>query len=145
MYDVTHRCDNFIHTSALDSTESVHMCNMTHSYLWHDPFMCVIWSIRMFDAIHSHVWHNSSVCVIWLIHMCDMTHSYVWHDSFICVTWLIHMCDMTHSYLWQESFICMTWLSHTGALGSTESSSYTQHFCVKAACTHLFKVCCSVM
>jgi len=39
---------------------------------------------------HSYVWHDSFICVTWLIHMCDMTHSYVWHDSFICVTWFIH-------------------------------------------------------
>ena len=55
---------------------------------------------------HSFVWHDSFICVTWLIHMCDMTHSYVWHDSFICVTWLIHMCDMTHSYVWHDSFTC---------------------------------------
>jgi len=47
---------------------------------------------------HSYVWHDSFICVTWLIHMCDMTHSYVWHDSFICVThsyvWLIHVCQV---------------------------------------------------
>ena len=53
---------------------------------------------------HSYVWHDSFICVTWLIHMCDMTHSYVWHDSFICVTWLIRMCDVTE-------FICGTWLN----------------------------------
>ena len=56
----------------------------------------------MCDMTHSYVGHDSFICVTWLIHMCDMTHSYVWHSSFICVTWLIHMWDMTHSYVWQS-------------------------------------------
>jgi len=60
----------------------------------------VIQMIHMCDMTHSYVWHDSFTCVTWLIHMCDMTHLHVWHDSFICVTWLIHMCDMTHSYGW---------------------------------------------
>ena len=52
------------------------------------------------DMTHSYVWHDSFICVTWLIHMCDMTHSYVCHDSFIFVcfenesdvTWL-YMCS----------------------------------------------------
>ena len=51
----------------------------------------------MCDMTHSYVWQNSFICVTWLIHMCDMTRYicvtwliiYVWHDSFTCVTWLI--------------------------------------------------------
>jgi len=37
----------------------MYVCGMTHSYVWHDSFMCVTW----------------------LIHKCDMTHSCVWHSS----------------------------------------------------------------
>ena len=92
----------------------VHMCDMTHPYVWLDLFI----------HVHSHTWHASSICVTWLIHrctfahvtwlihMCDMTRSHVWHDSFICVTWHIRMCDMTHSYVWYDSFICVTWHIH---------------------------------
>jgi len=72
----------------------IHMCDMTHSYVWHDPFICVTWLIHMCDMTHSHVWHDPFIWVTWLIHMCDMTHSYAWHDPFICVTWPIHMSDM---------------------------------------------------
>jgi len=70
----------------------------------------VTWLIHMCDVTHSYVWRDSFICVTWLIHRCDMTHSCVWHDSFIGVTWLIHMCDVTHSYVWRDSFICVTWL-----------------------------------
>jgi len=90
------------------------MCDMTHSYVWHDSSIVRHWLIHMWDMTHSY--------------MCDMTHSYVWHDSsigatlthsyvrhdsficvrhdsFICVTWLNHRCDI-------DSFICVTWLIH---------------------------------
>ena len=46
----------------------VHLCDMTHSYMWHDALIFVIRRI-----IH----------VTWLIHTCDMTHSYMWLDSFL--------------------------------------------------------------
>ena len=88
------------------------MCNMTHSYAWHDSFICVTWLIHMCDVTYSYVWQNSFMCVTWLIHMCDMTHSCVWHGSFIRVTWLIHMCDIAHLYVWYGSFIRVTWLIH---------------------------------
>jgi len=111
---------------------------MTHSYVWHDSFMCVTWLIHMCDMTHSYVWHDSFICVAWLTLMCDMTHpstcarSYVWRDSFIRVTRLIHirditrsyvwhdsstsMCsvisDMTHSHTWHASFVYVTWPIH---------------------------------
>jgi len=72
----------------------------------------VPWLIHMCDMTHSYVWHDSFICVPWLIHMCAMTHSYMWHDSFICMTWLIHGCDRTLSYVtwlifkWHISVTC---------------------------------------
>ena len=45
----------------------------------------------MCDMTHSYGWHDSFIYVTWLIDMCDMTHSHVWHDSFICVTRLIYL------------------------------------------------------
>ena len=115
------------------------MCEMNHSYVWNDSFICMTWLIHVWDVTHSHVcycsficvtwpesfiWHDSFIRVTWPIYMRDMTHSHVWHDwficvtvlivmyeeSFICVTWFIHMCDMTHSYVRHDSFTCVTWL-----------------------------------
>jgi len=51
--------------------------------------ICATWLIHVCGMTHSYVWHDSLRCVTWLIHMCDMTHLDVWHDSFICVTWLV--------------------------------------------------------
>jgi len=109
----------------------VHVCGVTHSYVWHDSFICVTWLIHVYGdttqsyvswvhwffgipahTTHSYAWHDPFMCLEWVIHICAITHSYVWHDSFICVTRLIHMCDMTHSYVWHDSFICVTWLIH---------------------------------
>ena len=65
-----------------DVSDSRHMCDVS-------PLVCH----ESCDMTHSYVWHDSFICVTWLIHLCDMTHSYVWHGSFICVAWLIHTCD----------------------------------------------------
>jgi len=43
--------------------------------------ICVAWLLHMCDMTHSYVWHDSFLGVTWLIHMCDMTYSYVWYDS----------------------------------------------------------------
>jgi len=79
---------------------------------WYAPkkriHMCEIWLTQMCDMTHSYVWHDSFLHMPWLIKTCDMTHSCVWHDSLLWVTWLIAMCDMTYSYVWHDSlaFIC---------------------------------------
>jgi len=87
----------------------MHICDMTHSYVWHDAF----------------------ICVTWLMHMCDMTHAYLWHESFICVTWRIHMCDMTHSYVWQviwrNTFMCVV----------RECESHDSFICATHMCVSL--------
>ena len=87
------------------------ICDMTHSYVWHDSFICVTWLIHIWDMTYSYVWHDSFIRVTWLIHMCDMTHWNMWHDSFICATWLIYMCDMTHLCVRYDSFIYESWMS----------------------------------
>jgi len=60
-------------------------------------FICVTWLIHMCDMTHSYVWHDSFICVTCLIHMCDMPHSHVWHASFACVIFLVHLTFLTLS------------------------------------------------
>ena len=69
------------------------MCDMTHSYVWHDSIICVTWLIHMCDMTHSYVWHGKFTCQI-----------HVWHGSFTCVTWQIHV--------WHGSFTCATCQIH---------------------------------
>jgi len=36
-----------------------------------------VWLIRMYTMSHSYVWHDTFVCVPWLIYTCDMTHIHI--------------------------------------------------------------------
>ena len=90
-------CESSIRLS--NSASACYVCDMTHSYVWRDSFICVTWLLHMCDMTPSHVWHDSFIRVIWLFHMCDMTPLYARSNSFIRVTWLIHTSDITHTYL----------------------------------------------
>jgi len=84
--------------SLICATWLIHMCDMTHSYVWHDSIREHSFALPVsMNKTHLYVWRTTIKRVTWLIHMCDMTPSCVWHDSFICVACLIHVCDMTHS------------------------------------------------
>ena len=121
---------------------------ITEPYVWRDSFIRVTWHIHMCDVTHAYVWHVFGstrkwyvrhqvyscdtthayvcICVPWLIHVCDVTHSYVrhvlrhyskvtcatpgmfvWHNARICM----YMCAVTHSCVWRDSFICATYVA----------------------------------
>jgi len=91
------------------------MC-VTHIYMKSCFFVrvfvrSVTWLIHVCDMTHSCVWHDSFMCVTWLIHVCALTHSYLCRDS----ADVFGTDDMTKSFLWHNSFICVTWLVHTYA------------------------------
>jgi len=82
--------------------------HLTHSCVWRDLLLCVIWLIHFMCSI-------PTICTsTWRLHVWDMTPSCVWYDLFIsCVpcplfapapdafirgTWLSHVCDMTYSF-----------------------------------------------
>ena len=75
--------------------------DMTHSYMWHDSPIFLTQLMHIFDMNrvkcdmpHTYVLHNTFMCgntvlryyETWLIHTCDMTLSNVWLDGFICKT-----------------------------------------------------------
>ena len=86
------------------------MCDMTHSYVWHDSGICVMswirvtWLIHRCDVTHSYLLHDSFCAGRDSFHICYMTNSYLLHDSFYVGRDSFHMCDMTHSYLLHDSF-----------------------------------------
>jgi len=110
---------------------------------------CVTWLIHMCDMTHSHLWHDSFTCVTWLIHMCDVTHSCAWRDAFTCVTWLIQMCDVPHPdesvddffldsevqmvYIQRWSFKCVPFKCVTWLMSHIWMSQVTH---MNESCTH---------
>ena len=85
------------------------MYDTTHSYVWHDSFICVTAIIHMCNGLTLSAPAMNGANKV-RVHMGDTIYSYVWHASFISMIRFIHMCDMTHSYVWQQSFICVTGL-----------------------------------
>jgi len=96
------RHDSFICATRplICARESIHMCNMTHTYNA-TQLLCAAQDARIDRMLDT--------CVPWLIHMCDMAHSYVQHDSFKCATWHIHMWDMILSNVRHDTIMCATW------------------------------------
>jgi len=76
-------------------------CDMTHP--------CVTWLIHMCGMTHFYVWHDSFLCVTWRIHMCghDMTHSYVWYNSSMSVTWIFHLCIHVYVHMCTRIYVCI--------------------------------------
>ena len=87
------------HLSFKYVTWLIHVCAMTHWYMWHDSFICVprhpheIWTM--------HVWHvNVSVTHAWFVSGGDES----------CLVWTSHV-----SYEWVKSHMneaCLIWMSH---------------------------------
>jgi len=116
-------------------------CDMTHSCVWHDSFIRVIWLIHVCDMTHSCVWHDSSVGVAWLT-ICDMTHqsadalwigalfpSTSWsvtHDA--RATWLLRTCDMTPSYVRYDSFVRATEPMHISSIVAERCGAESRWF-----------------
>jgi len=111
---------NVRHDSITCATWLIHMCDMTHSHVWHDWYPAQIEllvlnrSTESWDESHTYEWvitliwisrvaHvNALQCIGSTIHTCDRTQSHDRHDSFTCATWLIQMCDMAHSHVWHD-------------------------------------------
>jgi len=73
------------------ATRLIDMCDMTHSYLWHDSLLCRFCSFL-----------ERCLCVPWLVVVCTLTH--------LCVSWLIDVCDTTHwcagsAHFWSAAMV----------------------------------------
>jgi len=86
-----------LHTATLQHAATLQHTLQHTSFVWHDLFICVTWLIHMCDMTHSYVWHD--------LFTCDMTHAFEWHDSTcdIWVTWLIHTRHMSYHTM-KESY-----------------------------------------
>jgi len=96
--------------------EKTSPCHMTHSYVWHNFFIWVIWLIHMSHAAQLYVWCGSCIRMTGPTHMEKKSNSNtfwcqslrwlpLWHDSCTCATCLFDLCHMTHSYVSRGSFM----------------------------------------
>jgi len=91
------------HVSYSGVTWFILLCDMTHTYVWHDYIV--------------HAWHDSRSCVTWFTFMCDTTHlAKVELDLTDPLRRNVHLiCHVTHmnescrTYKWVISHI---WISH---------------------------------
>jgi len=87
-----------------------HMCDMTHSYVCHDSFVCVPWLIHKCDMTRLDSCDNKShIC---LSHMNGSCHTYEWVMSHIWMSHVTHMYESRHTYVWVTSHIWMSHVTH---------------------------------
>ena len=95
----------------------IHMCDMTHSHVWHDSFTCVTWLIHICDICVRHTATHCNTLQHTATHCNTLQHTatsrFEWVAAFTDLPWLIHewgMCVMTNSHMRIAAFICVTWL-----------------------------------
>jgi len=110
-------------TAHKETSHITHANTQLHaSHAWYfsyDSFICVTWRIHICDMTHSYVWHVSFISATWHIHTGDMTHSYVWHDSFTCENAAAsshapkrHVSGSCHTHGWVTAHIWMPHVMH---------------------------------
>jgi len=92
-------------------TWCIQMWDMTHWYVWYDPFIRAAWFIYM-------VWHDSFIFGACLIHACDIVLVFITHQ--VRMKWLITVCDTIHSYyVWDSKYVWLIlrlWVSEQRVL-----------------------------
>ena len=92
---VTHMNES-CHTYRMRDSGAFYMCDVNHSYVWHDSLIYVTWLIRMWDMTHS-------VCVTWMIDNieCTLFQSFITlRESFIIcntIMWIIFRESLQHT------------------------------------------------
>ena len=93
-------------------SSGVHRCDVPRSNVCDlNLHICVMWCTHMCDVLHSYVWHDSFarvICsfivrVIRVIHVCDMSHSYTGTNSHTCTHKYTCMHSNTHAYSYMHS------------------------------------------
>jgi len=77
----------------------IHVCDMTHSCVWHDSFMCVTCITYIYTCVRDTYIYT---CVITYIYTCVMAHSNV-----TCHVWMSHV---TYEWVMSRMFLPLSWL-----------------------------------
>ena len=107
-------------------TGLMHMCAMTHAYVWRDSiqgmsteeaikgydtgtfaFKRVTCLIQLRDRTNAHACHNSCIYVTWLNSRYERWRSY---QRTCCGHTCTYTCDMTHLRVWHGACRCVPWL-----------------------------------
>jgi len=99
------------------------ICDMTHSYLWFDACICMLWltSKEPFKRNPNWFFWNWNTQPVEKVMGIEEFLEYQQSISIGCpdwdyrakiwfVAWLSCICDMTRLSVWCDSFMCMTWL-----------------------------------
>jgi len=90
--------------SPTNLTRFIHMCKITHSYVWHDSFWCmtdftcVSWLVsfeRTKEQLCVPFSFKNHARATWLIDFCETTHLYVWHHKLLQQTNVYSTCSRT--------------------------------------------------
>jgi len=94
--------------------------------------------MHMCDMIHSYVWHDSFICVTWTIHMCGMTRSWVRHTSEQDSNTMQH----TYMELQHAAIHCNT-LQHSEYVTHLQRTchTYERHVTLFKCVTHMNESC----
>ena len=146
----------------------MHVCDMTHSCVWHDSFKCVTWLIsvcgmrfiRMYNFVillgpkqsrkYTYEKVMSHTQMSHVTHMNESCHTHEWVMSLMSLSQVTHMNESRHENDWAVSHI---WISHrthvdescptNGWVMSHPSMSHVTHkheSCVPRTCrTYTFK------
>jgi len=123
-----------MHTGEKSMKESLRFFNVTHSYVWYDSIMWMMW----FIYIHgTHVTrHDSCVpariqrrdpldSIMRLVHICHTTHSCVLYDSFVHMAYMWHDSGIRARNQRRDPWDSMTW--HIYMCDVTHSSVWCDH------------------
>jgi len=136
MWDDSFTCVTWlIHMCTITRVQIINeqLCDMTHSYVWHDSCILVpslIHNMREKSKAHhprTPVRNDSFTCVTWLIHICTITQIQIIRK---------HMCAMTHWHVWHDSWIFVPWLKHNMRDKSKGSHIHREMFIY--TCIHIY-------
>jgi len=95
----------------------IHICDMTHSYVWHDSFICR-WDER---GDVSHTWMKSCPMCEWVMSHMRMSHVSYGNES--CLMWMksCAICEWVMSHVW------ISRVSHVNEVMSHVSRSHVPY------------------